>query len=344
MIELGIDLFGNLRYNNHTVQRQSFEDRLKEIVEEVKLMDEVGLDFFAIGEHHRSDYAVTAPEIMLAAVATVTKNIKLTSAVSVLSSSDPVKLYQDFATIDLLSHGRAEIMAGRGSFTESFPLFGYQLKNYEALFDEKLRLLLELNDKETVSWVGQFRPSLENQTIYPQPKNGKMPIWIAVGGTPQSVIRAAKLGLPVMFAIIGGTVDRFVPLVEYYKQAWVEAGRDMKDYQVGVHLHSYFVDKNFDVIKDHFPHYAAGKNRIGKERGWPHYDRAQYDISRGPLGHLIVGDAAYATDKILETIEVLGLTRFSAHMDVPSATHQDVMKSIEIYGNKIAPKVRDALK
>ncbi|MXV37927.1 LLM class flavin-dependent oxidoreductase [Flavobacteriaceae bacterium Ap0902] len=343
-MELGIDLFGDLQINPKTGEVQPAEQRLQEIVEEVKLMDEVGLDFFAVGEHHREDYAVASPEILLAAVAPITKNIKLSSAVSVVSSADPVKLYQDFATVDLISDGRAEIMAGRGSFIESFPLFGYQLKNYEALFEEKLNLLVELNENKKITWTGKFRPSLENQGIYPQPKNGKMPIWVAVGGTPQSVIRAAKLGLPVMFAIIGGTIDRFKPLVEYYQQAWQDAGNDMKDYQVGVHMHSLFGEDNEEIANYYFPSYAQQMDRIGKSRNWPPYQRHQYDAGRQDMGHLIVGDVNMAIDRILQAIETLGLTRFSAHMDVGAPDHERMMKSIELYGNKIAPKVREALK
>ncbi|RKR77460.1 LLM class flavin-dependent oxidoreductase [Otariodibacter oris] len=344
MIELGIDMFGDLQIDPKTGKAKSPAKRMQEMVEEVKLMDEVGLDFFAIGEHHREEYAVSSPEIFLAAVAPVTKNIKLSSAVSIISSADPVKLYKDFAMVDLLSDGRAEIMAGRGSFIESFPVFGYELKNYDALFEEKLNLLLELNEKETISWKGEYRPSLNNQPIYPQPKNGNIPIWVAVGGTPESVIRAASLRLPVMFAIIGGTIDRFKPLFEYYKQAWVHAGNDIKDYQVGVHMHSLFGENDQEIADSYFPLYAEQRNRTGASRNWPPYQRIQYDYGRKKLGHLIVGDASHATEKIIEAIEVLGLTRFSAHMDVGAPDHATMMKSIEIYGDKIAPKVREALK
>src|SRR5690606_14069986 len=218
--------FGDLQINPQTGEIQNTQVRLGEIIEEIKLMDEVGVDFFGMGEHHRADYAVASPEIILAAAATVTKNIKLGSAVSVLSSADPVKLYQDFATVDLLSNGRAEIMAGRGSFIESFPLFGFDLKDYSSLFEEKLNLLTRLNNAETITWTGKHRPSLINQSIYPRPTNGKMPIWVAVGGTTESVIRAGKLGLPVMFAIIGGSPINFKPLFEVYEQAFVDSGHN----------------------------------------------------------------------------------------------------------------------
>lgn len=343
MIELGIGMFGDVQINDQTGEIQSASKRMKEILEEIKLMDQVGLDFFGMGEHHREDYAVSSPEILLAAAASITENIKLGSAVSVISSADPVKLYQDFSMVDLLSDGRAEIMAGRGSFTESFPLFGQQLQNYDALFDEKLKLLIQINENEEITWTGRFRPSLNNQKIYPQPKNGKLPIWVAVGGTPQSVIRAGKLGLPVMFAIIGGTLERFQPLFEYYRQAWEDNGHSMNDFQVGVHMHALFGDDSQEIADWYYPFYSSQMNRIGKSRGWPTYQRNQYDFGRSKSGHLNVGDPAYAIDKILYAIELFGLTRFSAHMDVGAPDHAKMMKSIEIYGDKIAPKIREAL-
>lgn len=344
MIELGVGMFGDVQINSKTGEIQSSAERMQEILEEIKLMDQVGLDFFGIGEHHREDYAVSAPEILLAAAASITKNIKLGSAVSVISSADPVKLYQDFSMVDLLSDGRAEIMAGRGSFTESFPLFGNDMKDYDALFDEKLKLLIQLNENEEITWSGRFRPPLNKQKIYPQPKNGKMPIWIAVGGTPQSVIRAGKLGLPVMFAIIGGTLERFQPLLEYYRQAWESYGHSMEDFQVGVHMHSLFGEDSEQIADYYYPYYSSQMDRIGKSRGWPAYERNQYDFGRSKSGHLIVGDTEYAIDKILHTIELFGLTRFSAHMDVGAPDHKQMMKAIEIFGDKIAPKVREALK
>src|SRR5699024_6568144 len=318
-------------------------ERLQEIIEEIKLMDELGLDFFGMGEHHRPDYAVASPEIILAAASTVTKNIKLGSAVSVISSADPVKLFIDYATIDLLSGGRAEIMAGRGSFIESFPLFGYNLNDYSELFEEKLELLVKINEQETVNWTGKFRPTLIDQQILPRPKQEKIPIWVAVGGTPQSVIRAGKLGLPVMFAIIGGTLDRFRPLVEYYRQAWVNNDHSMDDFQIGVHMHALFGEDSEAIADWYYPYYSSQMDRIGKSRGWSAYERNQYDFGRSKSGHLVIGDPEYAIDKILHTIELFGLTRFSAHMDVGSPDHKQMMKSIEIFGDKIAPKVRKAL-
>lgn len=344
MLELGIGMFGDLQVDPNTGQIQSSQQRLQEIIEEIKLMDEVGLDFFGIGEHHRADYAVASPEIILAAASTVTKNIKLGSAVSVISSTDPVKLYKDFATVDLLSGGRAEILAGRGSFIESFPVFGYDLNNYAELFEEKLNLLLKLKTNPTINWTGKFRKSLINQEIYPRHTKDGLPVWIAVGGTTSSVIRAGKLGLPVMFAIIGGAWEQFKPLFEMYKQSYEDNGHDITKFQVGVHMHSFFGDDSKQIADSYYPIYANQMNRIGASRGWPPYQKSQFDFGRSPLGHLLVSDANEAIDKILKIQDTFGLTRFSAHMDVGSPNHKDMMKSIEIFGNTIAPKVREALK
>ena len=344
MIELGIGMFGDVQIDPTTGKIQPAAERMREIIEEVKLMDQVGLDFFGMGEHHREDYAVSAPEIILAAAATVTKNIKLGSAVSVLSSADPVKLFQDFASVDVISNGRAEIMAGRGSFIESFPLFGYDLKDYADLFDEKLELLTRLNKQDRITWSGRFRKPLIDQQIFPRPVNNSLPIWVAVGGTTTSVIRAARLGLPVMFAIIGGAPENFKPLFEMYEQAWVDNGHAMEDFKVGVHMHAFFGSDSKAVADKYYPIYAAQMNRIGASRNWPPYQRSQYDFGRSIHGHLLVGDVNESVEKILHTIEMFGLTRFSAHMDVGSPDHKDMMKAIELYGTQIAPKVREALK
>lgn len=341
-MELGIGMFGDLQINAKG-EIQSAQQRLQEIIKEIKLMDEVGLDFYGIGEHHRPDYAVSAPEIILAAAATVTKNIKLGSAVSVLSSSDPVKLYQSFATVDLISNGRAELMAGRGSFIESFPLFGHNLADYDALFDEKLNLLVKINQEETISWKGKFRPELKEQQILPRAVNNNLKIWVAVGGTPASVVRAGKLGLPVMFAIIGGNPAQFKPLVEYYQQAYEDAGHDRSKFQVGIHMHSFFGNDSQEIADYYYPLYAAQMDRIGASRGWPPFQRGQYDYGRSKHGHLVIGDANETAEKIIMMHELFGLTRFSAHMDVGAPAHNRMLKAIEIYGDKIAPQVRKAL-
>jgi probable LLM family oxidoreductase len=343
-MELGISMFGDLAIDANTGKFQSPQQRLTEIIEEVKLMDEVGLDYFGIGEHHRPDYAVSSPEILLAAAASVTKNIKLGSAVTVLSSADPVKTYQNFSMIDALSNGRAEIMAGRGSFIESFPLFGYELHDYEALFTEKLDLLLTLNNHEKVSWKGRFRPALEEQVLYPRPTQEKLPIWIAVGGTPSSVIRAARLGLPLMVAIIGGSPIQFKPLVDLYRREYLEAGHDPKDMRVGIHAHGLFGEDTKVLSDQYFPLYAAQMDRIGRTRGWQPYHRSQFEMGKSVQGALFIGEANEMVDKILYLQDHFELDRFAIHMDVGSPNHATMMKSIEIFGNEIAPQIRKALK
>lgn len=344
MTEFGIGMFGDVQIDEKRGYIQPAQERLAQIVEEVKLMDKLGLDFFGIGEHHREDYAVASPEILLASLSTVTKNIRLGSAVSVISSTDPVKLFQDFATVDLLSNGRAEIMAGRGSFIESFPLYGLDLKDYDTLFDEKLRLLLQLNKEKVVTWNGQFRKPLLGQEIFPRPKQEQIPVWVAVGGTPASVIRAGKLGLPVMFAIIGGDWRNFKPLFEYYKQAYSDNGHDIEKFQVGVHMHSFFGEDGQKTADSYYPVYSAQMDRIGKSRNWPSYQRPNFEYGRSTNGHLLVGGAEESAEKIAAIIKELGLTRFSAHMDVGSPAHQDMMKSIEIYANEIVPRVKELIK
>ncbi len=342
-MELGIGMFGDLHIDKNG-KIQPARQRLQELIEEIKLMDEVGLDFYGIGEHHRPDYAVSAPEIVIAAAATVTKNIKLGSAVSVLSSSDPVKLYQSFATIDLISNGRAELMAGRGSFIESFPLFGYSLDDYDDLFEEKLDLLLKINTSERITWKGKFRPALNNQQVLPRAVNDHLNIWVAVGGTPESVLRAGRHGLPVIFAIIGGNPAQFKPLFEYYKNVYSQSGHDMNKFQVGVHMHALFGDDSKQIADEYYPIYSAQMDRVGRSRNWPPYQQQQYVTGRSRNGHLIIGDANESIDKILHMQELFGLTRFSAHMDVGGPSHKLLMKSIEIYGTRIAPKVREALR
>lgn len=342
-MELGIGMFGDNHYDGEGKPQQPGQ-RLKELVEEIKLMDEVGVDFFGIGEHHRPDYAVSSPEIILAAAATVTRHIKLGSAVNVLSSSDPVRLYQSFATIDLITDGRAEIMAGRGSFIESFPLFGYRLEDYDELFEEKLDLLVQINKQNPINWKGKFRAPLVNQEILPRAVNDHLNIWVAVGGTPESVVRAARYGLPVIFAIIGGNPAQFAPLFEYYKEAYQQFGHDVSKLQAGVHMHAFFGDDSKKVADEYYPVYAEQMDRVGRSRGWPPFRQQQYEMGRSKQGHLIIGDANESIDKILHMHELFGLTRFSAHMDVGGPSHDSLMKSIEIYGTKIAPKVREALK
>lgn len=343
-MELGISMFGDLATDPKTGKFQSPQQRLNEIIEEIKLMDELGLDYFGIGEHHRPDYAVSSPEILLAAAATVTKQIKLGSAVTVLSSADPVKVYQNFAMIDLLSNGRAEIMAGRGSFIESFPLFGYDLKDYETLFEEKLELLLKINENESISWKGQHRAALENQSILPRAVDNHLPIWLAVGGTPQSVVRAGRLGLPLMIAIIGGSPKQFKPFFELYRQEYLAAGHDVEKMKVGIHAHGIFGEDARQLSDEYFPLYASQMNRIGRSRGWQPYHRSQFEAGKTKDGALFIGEPEAMVEKILYVQEMFGLDRFAAHMDVGGPSHLDLMKSIELYGTKIVPKIKEALK
>jgi len=342
-MELGVGMFGDLHINKNG-EIQPTQQRLQELIQEIKLMDEVGLDFYGIGEHHRPDYAVSTPEIILAAAATVTRNIKLGSAVNVLSSSDPVRLYQSYASIDLISNGRAELMAGRGSFIESFPLFGYKLDDYDELFEEKLDLLVKINKENPITWKGKFRAELKDQMVLPRAVNNHLNIWVAIGGTPESVLRAARHGLPVIFAIIGGSPVQFKPLFEYYKDVYKHYNHDMNKFQVGVHMHSFFGDDSKQIADEYYPIYSSQMDRVGRSRGWPPYQQQQYEMGRKRNGHLIIGDVNEAIDKILHLQQLFGLTRFSAHMDVGGPSHASLMKSIEIFGTKIAPKVREALK
>ncbi len=342
-MELGVGMFGDNHYDKNGTALPVGQ-RLQELIEEIKLMDELDLDFYGIGEHHRPDYAVSTPEIILAAAATVTKNIKLGSAVTVLSSADPVRVYQQFATIDQLSNGRAEITAGRGSFIESFPLYGYNLNDYDGLFEEKLELLQKINNENPITWKGKYRAALNNQKILPRAVNDRLNIWVAVGGTPESVLRAGKAGLPVIFAIIGGSPAQFQPLFDYYKKVYQHFEHDMNKFEVGVHMHCFFGDNSKQTADEYYPLYAGQMDRVGSSRGWPAYQRNQFDYGRGKEGALIIGDANEAIDKILQMQEMFGLTRFSAHMDVGGPSHTSLMKSIEIFGTKIAPKVREALK
>lgn len=341
-MELGIGMFGDLSYDPATGKPREAKLKLHEILEQIKLADEVGLDVFGLGEHHRADYAVSTPEIVLAAAASITKNIKLASTVTVLSSAEPVKVYQDFATIDLISDGRAEIAVGRGSFIESFPLFGYNLKDYNQLFEEKLDLLLNINNNEVVNWSGKLRAPVVNQTVLPRAtNNGQLPIWIAVGGTPESVLRAARLGLPLIVAIIGGMPAQFKPLIDFYKSEYIKNGHDVNKMQIGIHSHSFVGDGA--TTAGYYHNYGAQMDRIGKERGWAPYSKSQYEAGRSKDGALFIGDAAEVTDKILYMHELFGITRFIGHMDVGDPSHANMMKSIEIFGNEIAPAVRKSL-
>jgi probable LLM family oxidoreductase len=314
--------------------------RMRNLLEEIELADQLGLDVFGVGEHHRPDYLASSPAVILAAAAERTKRIRLTSAVTVLSSDDPVRVFQDFATLDLLSGGRAEIMAGRGSFIESFPLFGYDLNDYDALFTEKLELLLKLRDAERVTWSGRHRPAMRDLGVYPRPVQEPLPIWIAVGGTPQSIVRAATLGLPLALAIIGGQPERFAPLVELYRHSAKGAGRDPSSLAVGINSHGYIAEDSQQASDDAFPAYADVMTRIGRERGWPPTSRAQFEAQRSLHGALLIGTPEEVAEKILFQHEFFRHDRFLLQMSVGTLPHAKLMRSIELYGTRVAPLVR----
>lgn len=339
-MELGLITFADLKPESLPGKAINVRQRIKELMEELQLADQLGLDIFGVGEHHRPDYAVSSPAVILGAAAMITKNIRLTSAVTVLSSDDPVRVYQDFAEVDLLSSGRAEIMAGRGSFTESFPLFGYDLDYYEELFTEKLELLLKVNKSEKLSWVGKHRPSFQNLGVYPRAYQSSIPVWIAAGGTPASAIRAATLQLPLMLAIIGGRPEQFVHFINLYKEASKKTGRDMSTLQLGINNHFYVGEDSQQAADEFYPYYAQMMNRVGKDRGWPPLSRQQFEFSRSAQGALMVGSVQQVIDKILYEYELFGFTRFMAQASVGNVPHEKVMKSIELFGTKVAPVVK----
>lgn len=317
--------------------------RLKDLLEEIELADQVGLDVFGVGEHHRPDYAVSSPATVLAAAAVRTKRIRLTSAVSVISSDDPVRLFQQFSTVDLISGGRAEIMAGRGSFIESFPLFGYDLGDYDDLFAEKLDMLMTLNESETVTWKGTHTASINGRGVYPRPLQEKLPVWVAVGGTPQSVARAGALGLPVALAIIGGEYPRFAPLFELYREAARRAGHDPAKLKTSINVHG-FIDTTRERAADTF--YApqqAVMDRLGRERGWPPGSRAQFDRAAGPTGNLFLGSPEEVAEKIVAAHRLFGNDRFLLQMAIGLMPHDAILRGIELYGTKVAPLVRKEL-
>lgn len=341
-MEIGIYSFGE-RTRDATGHLVSPEERLRNLLEEIELADQVGLDVFGVGEHHRPDYLVSSPAIVLAAAASRTKRIKLTSAVTVLSSDDPVRVFQDFATIDLISGGRAEIMAGRGSFIESFPLFGYDLEDYDELFVEKLGLLLELREHERITWSGRHRAPIHDRGVYPRPLQERIPIWIAVGGTPRSIVRAATLGLPIALAIIGGAPERFAPLIDLYRESARRAGHDPDTLPVSINSHGWIADTSHQAAEEALPPYLDTMGRIGRERGWPPITRQQFDAERSPRGALLVGDPQEVIDKILFEHELFDNQRFLLQLTVGTMPHRKVLHAIELLGTVVAPAVRKAL-
>jgi len=339
-MQIGIYSFAEITPDAVTGDVVSAEQRLRDLLEEIELADQVGLDVFGVGEHHRPDFSVSAPAVALAAAATRTKNIRLTSAVTVLSSDDPVRVFQDFATLDLISGGRAEIMAGRGSFIESFPLFGYDLSEYDELFSEKLDLLLKLRAGEHVTWNGRHRSAIDDLAVYPRPLQQPLPVWIAVGGTPQSVVRAGTLGLPLAIAIIGGEPERFVPLVELYRNAAARAGHDPASLELSINSHGFIADTSQQAADDAFPPYALTMGRIGRERGWPPPTRARFEAERAPRGAMLVGSVQEVIDKLLFEYELFHNDRFLIQFSVGTMPHAKIMRSIELLGTEVAPVVR----
>ena len=343
-MEIGIDSFAAAISDPANGLTVTPVDRMRELLAEIEKADQVGLDLFGIGEHHREEFLDSAPTVILAAAAARTKNIRLTSAVTVLSAADPVRVFQEFATLDLISHGRAEIVAGRGSFIESFPLFGFALEDYDSLFSEKLELLLEIRDHVKVNWSGKHRPALTGQAIYPRPLQNPLPIWVGVGGTPASFVRAGVLGLPLMVAIIGGEPHRFRPLIDLYRQSGIRSGHKPEQLKVGLHMIGFLGDTTQKAADDFFPGYARTFTEIGKERGWAPTTRAQFDALRLPTGALLIGDAETVTRKILYVNEALGgISRLTFQMGVSTLPHQKMLNAIEILGKGVAPAVRKEL-
>jgi probable LLM family oxidoreductase len=336
-MELGLATFADLSSG------VSPEQRMRDLLEEAELADELGLDVFAVGEHHRPDFLVSAPAVVLAAIAARTKRIRLSSAVTVLSSDDPVRVFQEFSEVDLISGGRAEIMAGRGSFIESFPLFGYDLDDYDDLYAEKLELLLAIRDSTDVTWSGRLRAPLEHAAVWPRPVQELMPVWVAVGGSPQSVVRAGTLGLPLTLAIIGGEPERFVPLVDLYRAAVAQAGHDPATTRVAINTHAFVAETSEQADEAFAPAYLAMMNKIGRERGWPPSGRREYDALRSPRGALAVGSPEQVAEKILFEHELFAHQRYIGQMSVGAVAHADVMRSIELFGTVVAPMVRTEL-
>jgi probable LLM family oxidoreductase len=333
-MEIGIYTFGELTSG-------TAGQRMRDLLEEIELADQVGLDVFGVGEHHRPDFVVSAPAVVLAAAARTTKRIRLTSAVSVISSDDPVRIFQDFATLDLISAGRAEIMAGRGSFIESFPLFGYDLDDYDALFAEKLELLLQLREQKQVQWVGEHRSSIDGLGVYPRPEQDPLPVWVAVGGNPQSAARAGLLGLPMALAIIGGYPERFAPFAELHRRATTEGGHDYRP--LSINSHGFVARTSQEAVRTSFPALEAMMDRIGRERGWPPLTKEHYEASHELRGASFVGSPDQIVEKILFQHDIFNHDRFLLQMSVGTLPHADVMRAIELLGTEVAPKVREAL-
>lgn len=338
-MEIGIDSFAAEMTGNTGTPKDNMVS-MAQLLERMEYADKMGLDVFGIGEHHRKDFLDSAPALILTAAAARTSRIRLTSAVTVLSAADPVRVFQNYATLDLISQGRAEMVVGRGSFTDAFPLFGLNLRDYDELFTEKLDLLLNIRKNEFVTWSGKFRPALRNQPVYPRPVQEQLPIWLGVGGTPESFIRAGTLGLPLMVAIIGGETHRFRPLIDLYRQAGEKAGYAPEQLKVGLHSLGYIANTTEQAVTEFYPGYAASMTNIGKERGWPPMTRGRFDAQMGPLGALLIGSPEEVAAKILRHSEALGgISRLTFQMDTAGLSHEKLMNSIELIGSKLSPLV-----
>ena len=341
-MEIGIDSFA-AKFNAETSNAASDASAMAQLLERIEQADLTGLDVFGIGEHHRKGFLDAAPSLILAAAAARTNRIRLTSAVTVLSSADPVRVFQQFATLDLISRGRAEMVVGRGSFTDAFPLFGFNLEDYDALFAEKLDLLLQIRSNEFVNWAGRFRPALKNQPIYPRPLQDTLPVWLGVGGTPESFVRAGRLGLPLMVAVIGGETHRFRPLVDLYRKAGAQAGFAPEQLKVGLHSLGYVAATTAEAVQGFYPGYAASMTKIGRERGWPPMTRERFEAQSGDTGALLVGSPGDVANKILRHNEALGgISRLSFQMDTAALPHEKLLESIELIGRKVKPLIETA--
>ena len=343
-MEIGIDSFAAFVTDSQGNPVGTAQDALRELLDRIQLADEKGLDVFAIGEHHRKEFLDSATSVILAAAAARTTRIRLSSAVTVLSAADPVRVFQQFATLDLISQGRAELVVGRGSFTEAFPLFGLNYQDYDALFAEKLELLLQLNEQEVVTWRGRFRPALQEQAIYPRPMQAKLPIWLGVGGTPASFVRAGSLGLPLMVAVIGGETHRFRPLIDLYREAGDKAGFAQEDLKVGLHSLGYVAQTHEEAVENYYPGYAETFTRIGRERGWPPVTRGHFEAQNSKWGAYLVGDSDEVAEKILRHSDSWGgIDRFTFQLDNAGLSHQQLSETIALIGEEVIPKVKKGL-
>lgn len=340
-MEIGIDSFASAMYGSDNLNSV---DAMEQLLDRITMADQAGLDFFGIGEHHKKEFLDSAPDVILAAAAARTKRLRLGSAVKVLSTDDPVRVYQSFATLDLISKGRAELTVGRGSSIEAYPLFGFNLNDYDALFAEKLELLLQVRDNEFVTWSGRFRPPMNNQPVYPRALQQKMPVWLGVGGTPESFVRAGSLGLPLMVAVIGGETERFRPLVDLYREAGRAAGFSPRQLKVGLHSPGYVARSTEEAIADYYPGYAELWTKLGKERGWPPVTRQKFDALIAPKGVLVVGGPEEVAEKLLNHSKALGgIDRFAFQMDNAGLSHTQLLQSIELIGKKVIPLIKQEL-